>query len=198
MRTLSVPAVLALCCTAGAAWADRGLNIDAEQVPWPRLQARVGVSTALPLSTDLVSGGHVQGGRVVGDYYFSGSMLGGLGLAGGFRATSGLLLGARGLSLSLPSVPRIGSAFSLNQQQGISALAGGDTAGDSARTVPYLGVGYTGLSVKGSWGFTADLGLMALGGGNGLRLGRAATSEEAVRDWRGVTPVLQVGLSYSF
>ena len=49
MRTRSIHAVLALCCIAGPAWADGGLTIEADQVPWPKFQARVGLATTVPL-----------------------------------------------------------------------------------------------------------------------------------------------------
>lgn len=193
MRTRSIHPVLALCCIAGPAWADGGLTIDADQVPWPKLQARVGLATTVPMSTDLVSAGALQGGRVLGDYYFtSGPLLGSSRLTGGFRATSGLLLSSRGISLSLPAVPRAGGTVSVSQQ----GLSAGDLSDSAHGTVPYLGVGYTGLSAKGGWGFTADVGLMAVGSGSGLRP-RGQSFDEVMRDLR-ITPVLQLGLSYSF
>ncbi len=202
MRTRTIYAALAACWVAAPAWAGEGLTVDAERVPWPRLQARVSLATSTPLSTDLVSAGQLQGGRVLGDYYFThGPLLGSGGrVSGGFRASGGLLLGTRGASLSLPSVPRAGWAMNLSQQ-GLSASAG-DGSIDSGPTVPYLGIGYTGLSPKGGWGFTADLGLMGLTPpGAGLRPGRATASglgfDDVLRDLR-LTPVLQLGLSYSF
>jgi hypothetical protein len=195
MRTHSVPAVLAFSCclAAGTAWADGGLTVSADEVPWPKFQARVSLTTTTPLSTDLTSSSTLQGGRVLGDYYFSsGPLLGSPRLTGGFRATSGLLFNSRGASLSLPTVPRGAGTVSLSQQ-GLSASA---DAPDGSHTVPYVGVGYTGLSVKGGWGFTADVGLMAVGSGSGLRP-RGQTFDDVVRDLR-ITPVLQLGLSYSF
>jgi hypothetical protein len=197
MRTRLIPAVLALGCTTSLAWADGGLSIQADQVPWPRLQARVALAPTLPLlSTDLASGGsNLQGGRVLGDYYFAGNALP-AGFNGGFRATSGLLLGPRGASLAMPSVPRTGFALSVSQQ-GISPSAGPDTSTDNGHAVPYLGVGYTGLSLKGGWGFTADVGLMALNPSSGLRLRSGQSLDDTLHDMH-ITPVLQLGLSYSF
>ena len=60
----------------------------------------------------------------------------------------------------------------------MTGLLPGDQYVDSP-TLPYLGVGYTGLSPRGGWSFNADLGLMSLtpscrqagrffGGGQGL------------------------------
>ncbi|MEW6703821.1 MAG: hypothetical protein AB1430_03110 [Pseudomonadota bacterium] len=201
MRTRSsVHALMALCCAGAPAWAASGLNVDAEQVPWPRLQARIGLATSTPLSTDLVSAGQLQGGRVLGDYYFTqGPLLGSARVSGGFRATSGLLLGSRGASMSMPSVPRMGDTFNV-AQQGLRPAS--EAGSDPSQALPYLGVGYTGLSLKGGWGFTADLGLMAVpAAGSGLRVGRStagsASLDDTLRELR-LTPVLQLGLSYSF
>lgn len=183
---------------AGPARADRGLVVDADQLPWPKLQTRIGLGMASPLGADLsLASGAVplQGGRVLEDYYFSNGPL--MSRArGGFRATSGLLLGGRGPSLSLATVPRTGSTLTVSQQ----AVAGLGPDAEGNHAVPYLGVGYTGLSLKGGWGFTADVGLMALSPGQGLRLGRLVSGQsldEVVRDMQ-LTPVLQLGLSYSF
>ncbi len=193
MRTRCSPALLLLLLT-GPAWADGGLTINPEQTPWPRWQARVGLSTTSPLRSELGLGsGQLQGGRLLGDYYFVNSPSFGLaGVSGGFRATSGLLLSPRGPSLSMATVPALGGALSVSQQTSST-----DLSGDPNRTVPYLGFGYTGLSAKGGWGITADVGVMALNPGSGLRLGRGQSLDDVVRDMR-LTPVLQLGVSYSF
>jgi len=76
----------------------------------------------------------------------------------------------------------------------------GDQAVDSP-TLPYLGVGYTGLSPRGGWSFNADLGLVSLSPGNAVKLGRFLGGgqglDETVRDMRW-SPVMQLGVSYSF
>ena len=204
MRTRLCHAALILAGGAAVpAWADGGLTIDAEQVPWPRLQTRVGLATTLPLGTELVAPGGpgLQGARVLGDYYFTGGRLfGSSQLSGGFRATSGLLLGSQGSSFSMPTVPRAGFGLSVSQQS-VPAGALADGGAEAGHAVPYVGLGYTGLSVKGGWGFTADLGVMGLGPGSGLRPGKPGSGgqslDELLRDLR-LTPVLQVGVSYSF
>ena len=66
--------------------------------------------------------------------------------------------------------------------------------------VPYIGVGYSGISLRGGWGFTADFGLAGITGG--LRVRRDGTlgmqsAEELLRELR-LTPVLQFGASYAF
>lgn len=193
MRTRCSPALL-LLLLAGSAWADGGLTINPEQTPWPRWQARVGLATTGSLHADLGLGsGQLQGGRLLGDYYFVNSPSFGMaGISGGFRATSGLLLSPRGPSLSMATVPALGGSL-----LSVSQASNTDLQGDPSRTVPYLGFGYTGLSAKGGWGVTADVGVMALNPGSGLRLGRGQSLDDVVRDMR-LTPVLQLGVSYSF
>jgi hypothetical protein len=189
-------AALLLCSVSSLAHAE-GLQWRADQEPWPKLQARVSValaSTTLASFSLPASNSGLQGGRILGDYYFAGARgAEGRGYSGGFRATSGLLLSTRGLSLSQPSVPRAGMPFSVSQLS-LSPNAGDPTA-DVSQGAAYLGVGYTGLSPKGGWGFTADLGVMASGGG--LRAARPLLPDEGTRDFR-LTPVLQLGVSYSF
>ena len=67
-------------------------------------------------------------------------------------------------------------------------------------TVPYVGIGYSGISLRGGWGFTADVGLAGTSGG--LRPRRDAAFgaqgvEDLLRELR-LTPVLQFGASYAF
>jgi hypothetical protein len=175
-------------------------------VALPRLQGRVRLgmgSAPLDLAAPGAPGSaRLSGASVLGDYYFSGRQLTRDGESSGFRATTGVFLGSRlglwggqgpaTLASSLVSVER--HSFSL-----ASAPSGAD-GGDSG-AVPYLGLGYSGSSLKGGWGFSADLGVMALNPGNAQRFGRALadmqSAEELVRDLR-VSPVAQVGMSYSF
>jgi hypothetical protein len=92
-----------------------------------------------------------------------------------------------------PVMPsREGSGFTLSSR----ARMAPDAANDAAGAVPYLGVGYTGLSLRGGWGFSADVGLV----GSGVRLGRSVNgtqADELLRELR-LTPILQLGVSYSF
>ncbi|TXC66831.1 hypothetical protein FSC37_16565 [Piscinibacter aquaticus] len=48
--------------------------------------------------------------------------------------------------------------------------------------LPYIGVGYSGLGGRSGWSFSADFGLMALGAGNAIRLGRSG-NYQGVDDW---------------
>jgi len=72
-------------------------------------------------------------------------------------------------------------------------------ANDPFTSMSYLGIGYTGRSLRGGWGFSADLGLMSGNMSNSLRLGnnRVQGMEDVLRDLR-FKPVLQLGLSYSY
>ena len=66
-------------------------------------------------------------------------------------------------------------------------------------TVPYLGLGYNDRPLRSGWGFTADVGVMALRPSGGLRLDRGGvpTVDDVQRDLR-LAPVLQLGASYAF
>jgi len=66
--------------------------------------------------------------------------------------------------------------------------------------VPYFGFGYTGLPSKAGWGFSADLGVMALNPGSAVKLGRVfggQNLDDVLRDMR-LSPLVQLGVSYSF
>jgi hypothetical protein len=194
------PVAVVVLASAAPAWAQSGLTIHPDQVPWPKLQARIGLATPSPLVTDLWGAGsasNVQAGRVLGDYYFLGHGLsfGSAHISGAFRATSGVLLGANGPSLSMSTVPQFGWSVSA-QQQPLGAQAQGWSDPDTNHGLPYVGVGYTGLSLKGGWGFTADVGVLAMNPGSGLRITKQSL-DDTLRDLR-VTPVVQLGVSYSF
>ena len=168
-----------------------GITPSAEQLRWARWQGRVSVGAEpAGLKLNTVS--------LMGDYYFTSSLLGSR-RAGGFRATSGLLLGPRTQSwLGQPGL-NAGSAFSISTQvfgQTATLPAAGETPSDNA-TLPYLGLGYTGLSMRGGWSFNADLGLVARSPGNVVKLGRNQSLDDTVRELR-LSPLLQFGVSYSF
>jgi hypothetical protein len=126
----------------------------------------------------------------------------GHGSSGGFRTTGGVLRGPRAqLATGRLLIGNPGSALGVDRHVlGAAEGYGGDGASDLA-TLPYLGVGYSGLSVKGRWSFNADLGMMALSPGNSVKLGRvvggAQSLDELLRDMR-LAPMLQFGVSYSF
>ena len=99
--------------------------------------------------------------------------------AGGLRATSGAAarpaLGRRcgAGSLGLPSGGR--QRWS-SQRRRLGCRRGRRPNA----ALPYVGIGYTGLSARGGWGFSADLGVVALTPGSTVRFGarhrRARTS----------------------
>lgn len=192
--TASMLTVLLAAGTAQAA--DDGTQA------WAQWQGRVSIgSTAPGWRTPVNPQDHAMQRpsslSLVGDYYLSRALTG-PGSAGGIRATGGVILGPR--SQAFASLPGAGTggSFSIG-----SRLFGttptpytNDTAGDNA-TLPYVGLGYTGLSARSGWSFSADLGLVAQSPGNVARLGRGQSLDDVVRELR-LAPVLQLGVSYSF
>jgi hypothetical protein len=216
VHTLILSAFLALAA-ASTAFATEGEGLTTA----PRWQGRILLGTAA--SNSLLgnagssaeksllapNGSAVRSVSVMGDYYFGSHALGrsagsaavGL-IGGGFRATSGLLVGPR--SASYASLGAVGLTtnsrkFSVDLRSASWPLA--DQAASEANAVPYLGLGYTGVSVKGGWGFSADVGVMALNPSSAVKLGRVLgggqSLDDALREMR-VSPVLQLGVSYSF
>lgn len=169
----------------------------------PSWQARLQLSTLEPApagsyETKSYSGPRLLSASLLGDYYLTGSGL--LGVEGGLRATGGLMLGSlsqssAGLALGASSG---GQPWSVGQRN-ISLLSPLADAGDPYGSMSYLGIGYTGQSLRGGWGFSADLGLVNGSATSGLRLGasRSQGMEDLLRDMR-YRPVLQLGLSYSY
>ncbi len=195
---------LALACpllSTAAPAAEGGLQAD--QVSWARWQGRLSLgspSTPWRLGADSPIP-KLTSASLMGDYYFSRSLLGPR-QVGGFRATSGLIFGPRSMLGTAQTGQPGASAFSIASRAiGQAPMPLGGEPGAETTTVPYLGVGYTNLSVRSGWSFTADLGLMAQGSGSLGRLGRslsgAQSLDDAVREMR-MTPLLQLGVSYAF
>ena len=203
MRTTSwmLAGALALAWVSAAAEGD-GSQGGGDQRAWAPWQGRLTLGSPAPwqLGADRPAQ-KLSGASLMGDYYFSSAPVG-AGHLGGFRATSGLIFGPRS-SLSIAAQPNLGSgsAFSVaSRLYGLAPLpAAGDASGDASTTLPYLGFGYTGLSIRSGWSFSADLGMIAQG--NAARLGRALggnqSLDDAVRELR-LAPMLQLGASYSF
>ena len=190
--------------TAPAQAAD-GTGLAANTEPWARWQGRLSFGTTAPAWRAGWADINLAGRKPVrlslmGDYYLSAPLIG-VGSAGGLRATGGVILGPR-YQPWLGQSGGAGSGFSIDSRSfGPAAMPStNDPAGDTA-TLPYLGLGYTGLSARSGWSFSADLGLVAQSPGNASRLGRALgggqSLDEAVRDLR-LAPLFQVGVSYSF
>lgn len=187
-------ALIAVVATSAAA--QGGLSIDDQAGFGPRLQARVGLNTGLSLDGTGTSW-QQQAGVVLGDYYFSRARLGSSDVSGGFRATSGLLLGQRSLAMGTPALAT-GQGFTLTMvRQPRWASAVGESVSEHWSAVPYLGVGWSGMSARGGWGLSADLGVAARATTGGLRVGNTMALDDLLREWR-LTPMLHVGVSYAF
>jgi len=141
--------------------------------------------------------------NLLGDYYLTSSGLGS-NVRGGLRATGGVMLGplslvqsSSGLALGSSSLA-LGRGLSVGQHS-FSLLASNLDALDASTSMSYLGIGYTGQSLRGGWGFSADLGIVSGYNFGGLRLGRSSAQgmEDVLRDMR-YKPLLQLGLSYSY
>lgn len=194
MRASNRAFAVMILALAGAlpAVADDGFAARAGDLSGPRWQARLAFDE-----------GEVAGTRqwrklsVMGDYYFGGASF------AGFRATSGLIFGPRSaLWAGRPTGADSRSLFSIDRQifSQDTLPAGADTEAERG-TLPYLGVGYTGLSARGAWSFSADLGVVALSPGQASRLGRVfggtQNLDDLLRELR-LAPVVQLGVSYSF
>lgn len=168
---------------------------DASGLDMPHWQARFGLAS--PAVADATARLQGSSWHLVGDYYWQGFRPARFGLSGGFRATSGLLVGERALSLVAASPMSRGL---LVPAAGARALRLGEAERETALAVPYVGVGYSGVSLRGGWGFTADLGLAGTNGGLQMRRDAPALlrgADDILRELR-LTPVLQIGASYAF
>jgi hypothetical protein len=223
-----VLAVLAASTVAGSLWAvaparagergesppAAGSGLLASEAAWPRWQGRLALTFG---RQDRLAGGPedlrfgsegrtLRSLSLLGDYYFTQQGLAPASrYSGGFRASGGLIVGSR--DTAQPSLlplgrPGLSSGFSAERRNfGLStppsALDGSDA---SIHSVPYLGIGYTGLQTLkgtgGGWGFSADVGVMALQPRSAVRLGQQEFAD-TVRELE-ISPLLQVGVSYSF
>jgi hypothetical protein len=174
-----------------------GLVANSELLPWSRWQARLLIGAPTPLWRTSFGSGDSQGLKprslsLMGDYLLHRSIAED-GSASFLRATSGLVVGPR------PAL-WAGQAFGNAGMLSIDRRQMGDLVGDSG-ALPYVGIGYSGLAGRSGWSFSADFGLVALAGGNMVRLGRVVggnqSLDDLVRDLR-LSPVLQFGASYAF
>lgn len=182
-----------------------GIGLAPNGEPWARWQGRLSFGTSPPLWHAGLADPDSQAVRLnrmslMGDYYVTTSLIGASGI-GGLRATGGVILGPRGQLWAGHAVGS-GNGFSIGSQPfGPSAMPYANDPGSDTVALPYVGLGYTGLSVHSGWRFSADLGLVAQSPGNASRLGRALGGgqnlDDAVRDLR-IAPLLQVGASYAF
>jgi hypothetical protein len=190
---------LLMAAASAVAGNGQGLSVDADQLTWPQWQARLQMATEplAPPTFASFEGASLRprSAALFGDYYVTRPYLG---QAGGLRVTSGLIAGTRGAVFGPGQAAPPGS-FGFSTQTRSSLGAPSADVSNDTQTWPYLGIGYSDTSVRGGWGFSADLGLAAQNFG----LFRAARSlgnqslDDTVRDMR-LTPVLQLGVSYRF
>lgn len=202
---LRIAAAMACLSWTGAAQAQNGLSSTTAPV-WPQWQGRLAVGLAHS-PTDPAAGSRPNSLSLLGDYYFHRYTAGlqDRTSIGGFRATSGILLGgASPRLLSGWGGSLAPSRFSLSRQSlGQEAAAGGPDM--DAAAIPYIGLGYTSISLSGGWGFSADIGLSSsTNGRRNTAWGRPATFsgnglglEDSLREMR-LSPLLHLGVSYSF
>lgn len=198
---------------AGAPWVagaqvsgdTLGLKVPDADEAWPRWQGRMQALPATPWWRPNPLDGHDAPGQrleslsLLGDYYFLRNAPGLL-ARGGFRATSGLIIGT----------PTNRALSGYGQGRGGPGLAArtltASTSGSLdpfgvGTTVPYLGIGYSSASERGGWGFSADVGLVARSPGSAVKLGRVFSGnqplDDLLREMR-LSPLLNVGVSYSF
>ena len=199
---LSFASLAPLAALAGG----QGISADVDSVPWARFQGRISYAATAPLAATPTTQGdgtglQVQGMSVMGDVYFGGSRSS----AGGFRATSGLIYGSRSSLAGMSAMAPASGLLNVDRRLfGASATGLGyttDPVNESSGTLPYVGIGYSSLASRSGWSFSADLGLVSLSPANAVRLGRVVGGsqnlDDVVRDMK-LTPVLQLGASYSF
>ncbi|MFO1219120.1 MAG: hypothetical protein U1E89_12160 [Burkholderiaceae bacterium] len=186
-----------------ASAAGPGLAVPTDEPSWMRWQGRLQITADTTPSSSLLdaNGGlslaRTRSAALFGDVFVTQPWFG---ETGGARVTSGLLVGQKGAVLGPggSSAPTLGSVVGqLGRVPG--AVPGfGDASADGVATWPYLGVGYSGASVRYGLNFSADLGLAAQNP-SAIRFGRVGNAgfEEWARDLR-LTPVLQLGMSYRF
>ena len=185
-----------------------GLSADADRVPWARFQSRIAYAPGAPgWRADFAplerTGLQVSSLGLLGDVYFGSTAAPRATSVGGFRATSGLLIGGRSTGLGSVSTPTSGLLATDRRLFGASAAPltyPADPTVDNT-TLPYIGIGYSNLSPKSGWHFSADLGVVSQSPGNVVRFGKVVggsqSLDDVVRDMR-LAPVVQLGVSYSF
>ena len=204
-------AAAAVLPLAGAHAEGGGLSADADRVAWTRFQSRIGSAPGAPgwraeLAPLERTGLQVGSVGLLGDVYFGPIGAGAAATpAAGFRATSGVLIGARSPLLtpggtSATANGLLPSGRRLFGPSAAAAISAADSGSDST-TVPYLGIGYSNLWGKSGWSFSADLGVVSQNPSNVVRFGRvfggSQSLDDVVRDMR-LAPVVQLGVSYSF
>jgi hypothetical protein len=201
-------AVASALAMVGAHAEGEGLSVNADRFAWSNFQSRIAFAPGAPgWRADFApmerTGLQVGGLGLLGDVYLVGTRADAGTPSTGFRATSGVLIGARSPLLGTASSSSAGGLFASNRRL-FGASPGTLTASDASvdsSTVPYIGIGYSNLAVKSGWSFSADLGVVSQNPGNVVRFGRvfsgAQSLDDVVRDMH-LAPVVQLGVSYSF
>jgi hypothetical protein len=202
-------AVASALAMVGAHAEGEGLSVNADRFAWSNFQSRIAFAPGAPgWRADFApmerTGLQVGGLGLLGDVYLGGTRADAGTPSTGFRATSGVLIGARSPLLGTASSSTAGGLFASNRRLfGASpgALAASDAASVDSSTVPYIGIGYSNLALKSGWSFSADLGVVSQSPGNVVRFGRVFSGtqslDDVVRDMH-LAPVVQLGVSYSF
>lgn len=194
-----------LAPTAATALPDLEPGLRASEASWPRWQGRIGLNPNARGPGLLADAPGTPSLSLFGDYYFAQQGVTAPGrYAGGFRATGGLIVGPRTAHGWAPpdKLSSLAAGLSL-QRTGLgfwNSMPSPDGTEAAATSRTYIGVGYSGLkSLKatgGGWGFSADIGVMALQPRSAVRLGQQHVGD-IVGDLH-LSPLLQLGVSYSF
>lgn len=203
---------LALAAGIGAglpAWAADGNGLQASDASWfhgrweSRIEWNLGLTNPRhsgPYTLVAAAPRHpLRGWAALRDYYFDdGDTPSYAPTTTGLRATGGLLVTPRSTLTS--ASPRRGSLGSPGLTLPTLSTNGWQPQ-DALVPVPYVGVGYSDLSSRSGWGFRADLGLMALHPQSAVKLGSTLSGAQGVDTLLNslqLSPVLQIGVSYSF
>lgn len=200
---LALPALSVLLATLLAStpvWSGEGQGLKSTRLPTEsRTHWRLGLGTSPHvlgrfddrLGALAASLPPPRSAMLLGDYF--------LGETGGLRATGGLLLGRR--TQPWNAAPRLGEAVNVSWHTplvGSAESQSGQGGAVGPRRVPYIGMGYSSVSFEAGWGFSADLGLMALQpGAVSQALNSPRNADDVLRDLR-LRPSLQLGVSYAF
>jgi hypothetical protein len=160
-----------------------------EDVVWPTWQARLSMtaSAAAPVwSASLADARRVRQASLLGDVYVGQRWFGASAdWRGGLRATGGFVMGPLGPAVAAGLGPTAVNLWSLTEPVY-------DAVGSTPPLRSYVGVGYAGLSVRGGWGLSADLGLLA--GEPGALFG----SDALLLRRTDLQPVVRFGVSLAF
>lgn len=216
-----LPALLALGCAAGPAYAQvglsgsigtTGLGLHLNLPVSNQLGARIGVN-GLNYSDDVRTTNVEYDARLklrtleaLLDYYP---------MAGSFRVTGGVVYNDSRLTGT--GTPRAGGSYRFNGTTYPAATAGElEARVDFRKFAPYLGIGFGKAPKESGWSFSADLGVLFQGSPDTTLRSRGCTApaplctalaadleaerrefEDDVEDYKAF-PVLRVGVSYAF